>query len=126
MIKNINLNCINYEIDQVTRKYMLKKISGLGKYLPRHAIKSASIDVRLIDKSKKRVHDSEKFEFEILLKIPGKVVNARGLSSTMISAIDAAESKIQSQLRDYKSASIAHIGRRGILSRFKRSFQREL
>jgi ribosomal subunit interface protein len=126
MIKNINVNCIGYEIDEVTRKYMLKKIGGLSKYLPRHAVKSIIIDVRLIDRSKKRVHDSEKYEAEITMNIPGKVINARGVSSVMLSAIDAVESKAQSQLRDYKSASIAHIGRRGILSRFKQSFKREL
>lgn len=125
MIKNINLTGISYEIDKSTRKYVTKKIAELDRYLPRHAVKSASINIKLSEKSKK-VHDSEKYEAEIVLNLPGKVINASGLSSTMISAIDVVEAKTQSQLRDYKQATVPHIGRRGILSRFKHSFKREL
>jgi ribosomal subunit interface protein len=126
MIKNINITCMSYDIDEVTRKEIFKKIGGLDKYLPRHAIKSANIDVRLIDASKKRNHSDEKYEAEIILRIPGEAINAKGASGTMSLAIEAAAAKAQSQIRDYKQKNVAHIGRRGILSRFKRSFKREL
>ena len=126
MIKNINITCISYEADKVIRKYAIKKFGELDKYLPRHAVKSALVSVKLMDISKKLNHDDEKFEAEIILKLPEKVINAKGLSGTMMMAIDASVAKAQSQLRDYKQMSIAHIGRRGILSRFKRSFKREL
>ena len=126
MIKNINITCMSYDIDEVTRKEVLKKLGGLDKYLPRHALNSAVMDVKLIDASKKRNHFDEKYEVEIILSIPGEVINAKGLSGTILLALDAAAAKAQSQLRDYKQKNIAHIGRRGILSRFKRSFKREL
>jgi len=125
MIKNINISCISYEIDNTVKKYVVKKIGKLDKYLPRHARKSLIIDIKLIDRSKKRNNDDQKYEAEIILNIPGKVINAKGLSYSMISAIDAVSAKVESQLRDYKQMSVAHIGRRGILSRFKRSFKRE-
>jgi ribosomal subunit interface protein len=126
MIKNINITCMSYDIDDATRKEVFKKLGSLDKYMPRHAVKSAKIDLRLIDASKKRNHSDEKYEAEIVLTIPGEIINASGLSGTMLLAIDAAAAKTQSQLRDYKQKNIAHIGRRGILSRFKRSFKREL
>ncbi|MEI7689673.1 MAG: ribosome-associated translation inhibitor RaiA [Candidatus Saccharibacteria bacterium] len=125
MIKNINLTGIAYEVDSNIRKYVIKKIGGLDKYLPRHAVKSAAVDVKLTER-KKKVHDSEKFEAEVVLVLPGKVINAKGCSSTMSFAIDSVVAKTHSQLRDYKQSSVPHIGRRGILSRFKRSFKREL
>lgn len=117
---------MSYDIDDATRKEVFKKLGSLDKYMPRHAVKSAKIDLRLIDASKKRNHSDEKYEAEIVLTIPGEIINASGLSGTMLLAIDAAAAKTQSQLRDYKQKNIAHIGRRGILSRFKRSFKREL
>lgn len=126
MIKNINITCMSYDIDETTRKEVFKKLGGLDKYLPRHAVKSATMDVKLIDASKKRNHSDEKYEAEIVLSIPGEIINAKGLSGTMLLAIDAVTAKAQSQLRDYKQKNIAHIGRRGILGRFKRSFKREL
>jgi len=125
MIKNINLTGIAYDINSDTRKYVIKKIGGLDKYLPKHAIKSVSADVTLIER-KRKVHDSEKYEAEVVLVLPGKVINAKGCSSTMLFAIDSVVAKTNSQLRDYKQSSVPHIGRRGILSRFKRSFGREL
>lgn len=126
MIKNINITCISYDIDNATRKYVFKKLGNLDKYLPRSAKKSVSIGVKLMDISTKRNHDEQKYEAEITLQMPGKLINAKGLSHLMLSAIDAAEAKAQTQLRDYKQKNIAHIGRRGIMSRFKRSFKREL
>jgi putative sigma-54 modulation protein len=126
MIKNINITCMSYDIDLATKKYVIKKVGGLDRYLPRHATKSVFADVKLMDKSKKRNHDDEKFEAEVILKLPEKIINAKGLSSTMMMAIDAVEAKAQTQLRAYKQMSIDHIGRRGILSRFKRSFGRDL
>lgn len=126
MIKNINISGVSYDIDEVTRKYAIKKFGGLDKYLPKHAVKSATIDIKLIDASKKRNHDDDKYQAEIVLVIPEKVINAKGASGTILMAIDTAQAKAESQLRDYKQMNIAHIGRRGILSQFKRSFKREL
>jgi len=125
MIKNINLTGIAYEVNSDIRKYVIKKIGSMDKYLPRHAVKSATVDITLTER-KKKVHDSEKYEAEIVLVLPGKVINARGCSSTILFAIDSVVAKAHSQLRDYKQTSVPHIGRRGILSRFKRSFSREL
>ena len=126
MIKNINITCISCEIDKTTRKRIVNKIGGLDKYLPDRIAKNLIIDIKLIDKSKKRNHDTEKYEAEIIFNIPGKIINAKGLSYTIMSAIDAVMVKVQSQLREYKEMRVPHIGNRGILSHFKRSFRREL
>ena len=123
MIKSIKITGIKYEIDDTTRRYALNKIGKSDRYLPKHALKNISAEIKLqqID------HDhGDKYEAEVIINIPNKKITAKGSALTMLMAIDAVEAKVQTQLRDYKQITIGHIGRRGIMSRFKRSFKREL
>lgn len=123
MITSIKVNGLSYEIDDVTRKYVLKKIGHLDRYLPRHARKSVSAEVKLEQVN----HDhGNKYQAEVILNIPGNIITAKDSTSHMLAAIDIVEAKIKAQLHDYKEANVAHIGKRRIMSRFKRSFQREL
>ena len=43
----------------------------------------------------------------------------------MLAALDIVEAKLASQLHKYKETNIPHVGKRGILARFKRSYARE-
>ena len=43
-----------------------------------------------------------------------------------VAAVDIVEAKLAAQLRKYKDEAVAHIGKRRLLSRFKRSYAREL
>lgn len=123
MITQIKITGIGYEVDDNTQKYVEKKIGRLDKYLPRHARRSATAEVKLMQVN----HDhGNKYEVEVIINIPGKSVNAKDSTSNMLAAVDIVDRKIQSQLRDYKQATITHIGNRRLLSRFKRSFKREL
>ncbi len=123
MITSIQITGIAYEVDDATRKYVTKKIGRLDRYLPRHARKSASAVVKLAQVD--RDHGN-KYEAEVILNIPDKVVTAKDSTGNMLAAVDIVEAKIRAQLREYKEANIAHIGRRGVMSHFKRSFEREL
>lgn len=123
MITSINITGISYEVDEQTHKYAIKKIGRLDRYLPRHARKTVSADIKLEEVNHS---NGNKYEVEINVTIPGKVINAKDTSGNILSAIDIVEAKIRDQLRAYKQKTISHIGRRGVMSRFKRSFQREL
>ncbi len=123
MITEIQITGIAYEVDDNTRKYTLKRVGRLDRYLPKHARSSATAEVKLAQVN----HDhGNKYEVEVILNIPNKVVTAKDSTSNILAAIDIVEAKIQSQLREYKQTAIKHIGNRGVMSRFKRSFQREL
>lgn len=122
MIELIEITGDKYEIDATTRKYITKKIGRLDRYLPSHARKSASATVRL--KQVNRDHGN-KYEAEIILVVPDKQVTAIDSTVNMLAAVDIVEAKIINQLRRYKQESIPHIGKRRLLSRFKRSFARE-
>lgn len=114
---------ISYKVDDNTSKYVMKKIDRLCRYLPRHAKKTVSAEVKL---SEVNYDHGNKYEAEIIVNVPGKVLTAKDATVNMFAAIDIVDAKLKVQLRDYKNMSVAHIGRRGLMSRFKKSFNREL
>jgi putative sigma-54 modulation protein len=123
MISQIKVSGINYEVDEATHKYAVKRIGRLDRYLPRHARKTVSVELKLEQVN----HDhGNKYEAEVILNIPGSLVTAKDSTNNIFAAIDIVEAKIRAQLRDYKEANIAHIGKRRLMSRFKKSFKREL
>jgi putative sigma-54 modulation protein len=123
MIAAIDITGIKYDVDETTRKYVLRKIGRLDRYLPRHARKSVTADVRLrqID-----ADHGNKYEVDIVLNVPDKRLTARDSTVNMLAAVDIVEAKIVAQLHKYKETSLPHVGRRGVLSRFKRSYAREV
>ena len=123
MISQIKVSGIAYEVDEATRKYAIKRIGRLDSYLPRHARKTVSAGVKLEQVN----HDhGNKYEVEVIISIPNSLITAKDSTNNIFAAIDIVEAKIKAQLRDYKEANIAHIGKRRIMSRFKQSFKREL
>jgi len=123
MITSIKVTGIAYEVDETTRKYVIKRIGRLDRYLPRHARKSVSAEIKLEQVNHQH---GNKYEAEVILSIPGTLITAKDSTSSIVAAVDIVEAKIRSQLSDYKQASIPHIGKRRIMSRFKQSFKREL
>lgn len=123
MITAIEITGIKYDLDDTTKKYVNKKIGRLDRYLPRHARKSVTAEVKL--KQVNRDHGN-KYEAEIILRVPDKILTAKDSTSNMLAAVDIVEAKIAAQLRKYKEATVGHVGRRGIMSKFKRSYAREL
>jgi putative sigma-54 modulation protein len=123
MIKTIEISGIGYEIDEATKSYIEKKISRLDRYLPRHARDSVSVKVKLKEVNKDH---GNKYEAEVIFAVPDKTITAKDSTVNMMAAVDIVEAKILSQIRKYKEESVSHISKRGVMSRFKRSFQREL
>lgn len=123
MITSLDITGVKYDLDDTTKKYVAKKIGRLDRYLPRHARKSVTAEVRL--KQVNRDHGN-KYEVEVTLNVPDKALSAKDSTGNMLAAVDIVEAKLVTQLRKYKDAHIAHVGRRGVLGRFKRSYAREL
>jgi putative sigma-54 modulation protein len=123
MITQVDITGVKYDIDETTRKYVIKKVGRLDRYLPRHARKSATADVKLKEVNRA---NGNKYEAEIILSVPDKVLTAKDTTVNMLAAVDIVEAKIATQLRKYKEETISHVGRRGVMGRFKRSYAREL
>lgn len=122
MIQNLTITGVKYELTDTTKKYVEKKIGALDKYLPRHARRSASADVKI-----KQVDNpgGNKYEVEVIITVPEKVITAKDSTMNVLAAVDIVEAKLNGQLRKYKQATVPHLGLRGRLSSFKRSYERE-
>lgn len=123
MITQVDITGVKYDIDETTKKYVIKKVGRLDRYLPRHARKSVTADVKLKEVNRA---NGNKYEAEIILNVPDRVLMAKDTTVNMLAAVDIVEAKIAAQLRKYKEETISHVGRRGVMGRFKRSYAREL
>lgn len=122
MIKDITITGLKYELTDTTKKYVEKKIGSLDKYLPRHARKSASADVKITQINNP---GGNKYEVEVVINVPDKVITAKDSTMNALAAVDIVEAKLNGQIRKYKQTSLPHEGRRSLLARFKRSYERE-
>jgi putative sigma-54 modulation protein len=124
MIESIAITGVKYDVDEATKKYVAKKIGRLDRFLPRHARKSVTAEVKL--KQVNRDHGN-KYEAEVILHVPDKQLAAKDTTVNMLAAIDIVEAKIMHQLQRYKEMHVSHIGKtRAAISRFKRSYQSDL
>lgn len=122
MINLISITGVRYDVDEATKKYIIRKISRLDRYLPRHARKTANAEVVL--KFVDRAHGN-KYEAEVRLHIPGKTLTAKDSTVNMLAAIDIVEARLASQLHKYKSVTKDHSGKHNMLARFKRGYVRD-
>lgn len=123
MIEAIDITGIKLDLDNTTKKYVTRKIGRLDRYLPKHARKSVSAEVKL--KEVNRDHGN-KYEAEVIVTVPERVLTAKDSTVNILAAVDIVEAKLVAQLRKYKQTTVPHIGRRGVLGRFKRSYAREV
>ena len=124
MITNIDITGVgDLQLDETVRKYIRKKIGALDRKLPRHARKTVRADVKVSEVNRDR---GNKYEVEVIMNVPEKVITAKDSTMNVLAAVDIVEAKLAAQLRKYKTENVPHLGKRGILSRFKRSYAREL
>lgn len=124
MIENVGITGVGtYTADDLTKKYIRKKIGSLDRLVPRHARKSIRAEVKIAEVNRDK---GNKYEVEVLVHIPEKTVTAKDSTMNVLAATDIVEAKIANQLRKYKESHIPHVGRRKLLDRFKRSYAREL
>ena len=94
MIKDITITGVKYELTDTTKKYVERKIGALGKYLPRHARKSVTADVKI-----KQIDNpgGNKYEVEVIINVPDKKITAK--DSTMNVLAEMTKNAIRKILR---------------------------
>lgn len=122
MITHIDITGVRYQPDDLTKRYIQKKIGRLDRFLPRHARKTVKAEVILREVNRA---NGNKYEAEVHLFVPDKTLTAKDSTLNMLAALDIVEAKLASQIQKYKQTRTDHVGRRGLLARFKRSYQRE-
>ena len=124
MITNVEITGVgSYAPDDLTKKYVRRKIGLLDRKLPRHARKSVWAEAKLAQVDREK---GNKYEVEVVLHTPDRTIRASDSTMNILAATDIVEAKLTSQLKKYKEERIPHVGRRKLLARFKRSYAREL
>ena len=118
MISNIGTAGINLELSDDIKKYIAKKIGHLDKYMPRHARRTATADVKLRETNNRL---GNKYECEVLIVLPNAQIQATEATLNMFAAVDIVEAKLKNQLFKYKQEHIAHLHERhpGVIGRLR-------
>lgn len=98
MIAHIDITGVRYQVDDVTKKYVTKKIGRLDRFLPRHARKSVKAEVVLKEVNRA---NGNKYECDVIVKVPGKTLTAKDTTLNMLAAVDIVEAKLATQLKRY-------------------------
>lgn len=109
--------------DNTVRKYAEKRAEHLFKYLPRHARRTATAEVKLDQVNHEH---GNKYEAEIVLNVPNKTITAKDSTGNVMAAIDIVEAKVMAQLRAYKSSVQPYLGRHKLISRLKHNPEKQL
>lgn len=99
MINTLQISGVHSQLTTKERNYVLKKIGGLDKYIPKMARPSTFVEVRLKDKKAK---DKRSHECEVIMKLPKSTITSHRNSTSFIAAIDEVEENLKKQLKRYK------------------------
>ena len=100
MIEKIEINGKDYKVEEPLKKYTLKRLGKLDRYLPRGFKKDVVVKVIISSIGKAK---SEKYEIAAAMEIPGgKVIAAKDECSNVFAGVDLLEAKLTGQIRRYK------------------------
>ena len=123
MIENVDITGVGaYALDDLTKKYVQKKIGSLDRLASRHARKSIRAEVKIAEVNRDK---GNKYEVEAILFVPDHTITAKDSTMNVLAAVDIVEAKLAAQLRKYKDMHVPHVGKRKLLDKFKRSYARE-
>lgn len=106
MIAHIDTAGINLDLSDDIKKYISKKLGKLDKYMPRHARKTARLEVKIRETNNRL---GNKYECEAMLRLPSMQLQAKEATLNMFAAVDIVEAKLKNQLVKYKEEHIAHL-----------------
>ncbi|HSW66615.1 MAG TPA: ribosome-associated translation inhibitor RaiA [Bacillota bacterium] len=118
MIQKLEIDGVHMTVGLDLRKYVLKKIGRLDKYIPKHARASVHTEVKLKEGKAK---DKQIRTCEVIMHLPHEVVTLTETTINMYAAVDIVEEKLKKQLHKYKEMHDGPKLRQRMLARLKRS-----
>lgn len=117
MIQKIEINSVHADVDEDLRKYVLKKIGHLDKYMSKHTRVSAHAEVKL---KASKAKDKREHTCEVILYLPHEVLTTQESTMNIYAAIDIVEAKLRNQLKKYKETHESVRLRQRVIARLKR------
>ena len=105
MIENIEVSGVKYKVPDEVRKYAVKRLGHLDKFLPKKNRKD--VVMRVVLRQANRPHGN-KYEISAALDVPGgKMMSARDEAGNVFAGIDILEAKLRGQVRKFKAEKMA-------------------
>jgi ribosome hibernation promoting factor len=118
MIQKLEIGGVHMEVGDDLRKYVLKKIGRLDKYLPRRARDSVHVEVKLKEEKAKT---KQLRTCEVLMHLPQDNIALTETTINIYAAVDIVEAKLKTQLHKYKELHADPRLRQRLAARLKRS-----
>lgn len=120
MIRPLEITSIHDDLDPVLKKYALRKIGKLDRYIPMKIRKSVHGEVKLLQQQGK-ADKNERHTCEVVLHLPNGTITAKESTLNMFAAIDIVEAKLKNQLSKYKDkhSSSRHLNKKTLFRRLK-------
>lgn len=99
MIEKIEISAQHTTLTPELKKYVIKKIGKLDRYVSRHAKESIHAEVKL---KESQVKNRQQFTCGVVLHLPHETLDASETTVNMFAAIDIVEAKLKHQLKKYK------------------------
>jgi putative sigma-54 modulation protein len=99
MIQKLEISGVHMTVGDDLRKYVIKKIGRLERYIPRHARESAHVEVKL---KEGRAKDKNERTCEVIAHLPQGIITLSETTINMYAAVDIVEEKLKTQLHKYK------------------------
>lgn len=117
MIQKIEINGVHAEVDEALKKYVLKKIGGLDKYMSKHTRESAHAEVKIKESKAK---NNRQHTCEVVMYLPHETLVAHETTMNIYAAVDIVEAKLQNQLKKYKETHGSLKLRQRVVAKLKR------
>ena len=122
MIERIDVTGIHYKVEDDIKKYVIKKVSKLDRFIPKSARSTVHAEVKLFEESK----GGDKYSAEVLLYFKNGQVTAKESAMNMFAAVDIVEAKLKNQLKKHHDKHVEHSSdRKGYLRKIRRLADRD-
>lgn len=99
MIDRLEIEGVHMKVDEPTSKYVIKKIAGLDRYMPKSIRGSVHGEVILKEDNTNR---NNHCSCEVTLHLPKETINIQEATVNIFAAIDIVEAKLRAKIKKYK------------------------
>lgn len=123
MVQKLELVGVHVRIDARLRRYVVGKLGGLDKFMPRYGRDSAHLTVRLKEEKK---NGRVRAVCEATLHLPRQAINLVASGANARMAVSGAAAKLRQRVKKYKDESPSGKKHRHIFGRLKRGVEERI
>lgn len=116
MIRRLEITGVHMSVGDDLKKYVVKKIGRLDRFIPRAGRESVHAEVKLKESKAK---DKNQRTCEVILHVPGETITVKETTVNMFAAVDIVQTKLHHQLKKYKDLHASPRLHQRLLTRLK-------